>query len=283
MPESRHFAALPAALILFLAVADGVAAQSWKTINTSRQLAGESDLSVEVNYGVGHLQVRPAAEGLLYRMRLHYDEDVFEPRTEFDGRRLVLGLEGVNRGDVHREDQDPAEMDLELARGVPMDLELRFGAVRADVDLGGLSLTDLDIATGASESEIRISRPNPVLLEEASFEVGVADFRIVGLGNLNAERIDVDAGLGDLTLDFTGDWRRNAEVDVDLGLGSIELRIPRGLGVRLRKSGLLISLDSEGLIKRGDWYLSPDWEEADRRITVRVDGALGNVRVVWVN
>ena len=39
-----------------------------------------------------------------------------------------------------------------------------------------------------------------------------------------------------------------------MGLGSLELLVPEGLGIRLRKDSFLASLDSEGLIKRGDVY-----------------------------
>ena len=85
-----------------------------------------------------------------------------------------------------------------LARGVPMDLDLEFGAVKADIDLAGLALTDLDLSTGASESRVTISEPNPVHMGTASFQAGAAEFRATQLGNLNAERIEVDAGVAHL-------------------------------------------------------------------------------------
>ena len=49
-----------------------------------------------------------------------------------------------------------------------MDLELEFGAVRADIDLGGLSLTTLSVETGASESLLDVSLPNPIAMTQAS-------------------------------------------------------------------------------------------------------------------
>ena len=67
-----------------------------------------------------------------------------------------------------------------------------------------------------------------------------------------------------------------------MGLGALELWIPGGLGVRLRKDGFLVSLDSEGLVKRGDAYYSRDWEDADRKVTIDLDAAFGSVNVEWV-
>lgn len=163
-----------------------------------------------------------------------------------------------------------------------MELDLEFGAVRAVLDLGGLQMTELDVSTGASESRVSVSEPNPIRMGTASFEVGAADFHVRDLGNLNAERITVDAGVGNVVLAFTGEWQVDAEVSVDMGLGALELRFPEGLGVRVIKNTFLTSLDSEGLVKRGDSYFSVDWEEARRRVTVTVDAAFGSIDVVWV-
>ena len=120
-------------------------------------------------------------------------------------------------------------------------------------------------------------------LPEASMEVGAADFFVRNLGNLNAERIEVDAGVGNIVLDFRGDWQRGATVSVDMGLGALELRFPEGLGVRLIRDTFLTRLDSEGLVKEGDSYYSESWEEAEHQVTVTVDAAFGNIDVVWVH
>lgn len=278
MMRRSTIAAVAALLTLPLAVQ----AQSWRTVTMSQQLEGEDDLRVSVRYGAGIFSVRSVDDGLLYRMHLEYDEDRFEPVAQYSGNRLELGVETRRRGlDIGTD--KAGELRLELARGVPMDLDLEFGAVKADLDLGGLALTDLDLSTGASESEVDMSEPNPSRMETARFEVGAAEFTARHLGNLNADRIEVDAGVGSITLAFDGRWQRDAEVEIDMGLGSLELRVPEGLGVRLRKDSFLTSLDSEGLVKRGDVYQSLDWDDADRRITIELDAAFGSVSVVWIN
>jgi hypothetical protein len=248
----------------------------------SRQVSGEGSLDVRVRYGAGRLDIRPAAGGTLYRMHLRYDEETFEPVAEYENGRLELGVDNVRKSIRWPGDRDSGEMQLALSRDVPLDLDLEFGAVRASVDLGGLRMTRLDLSTGASESRVEVSEPNPVLMTSAGFEVGAADFHVRDLGNLNAETITVDAGVGNVVLDFRGHWRRDASVSVDMGLGALELRFPEGLGVKVVKNTFLTSLDSEGLVKRGDSYYSLDWDEAEHRVTVSVDAAFGSIDVVWV-
>lgn len=259
------------------------AAQSWRTVTMSRQENGEKKLNVKVTYGAGTFSMSPAAAGLLYRMQLRYDEDTFKPRAEYEGDELRLGVDQIGKSVRLGKSHSGGTMNLELARNVPMDLDLAFGAVRADLDLGGLSLTRLKLSTGASESKVDISRPNAIPMELAKFEIGAADFEARHLGNLNADHIQVSAGVGKVTLWFDGNWQRNADVKLDMGVGSMELRFPRGLGVSLHKDSFLTSLDSQGLVKRGDRYYSLDWDTAKRRIDIDLNAAFGSVDVVWVN
>lgn len=282
---TRDFGAstLLATALLALAGAEA-AAQSWRDVTLSRQLSGEEALSVAVRYGIGELRVRAAAaDGPLYRMQLRYDEDAFQPLADYRPGRLRLGVESIGRSVLpgRGRNRSGGELALELAGGVPMDLELEFGAGRADLDLGRLALRQLVLRTGASETKVDVSSPNSVAMRSARLEVGAADFTALRLGNLNASEITVSAGVGKVRLEHTGEWRQHARVHVRMGLGSLELVFPEGLGVRLTPETFLTSLDPEGLVKRGNAYYSLDWEEAERRVDVTVNAAFGSVKVQW--
>lgn len=268
------------ALTLALAVPALAAAQEWQTVSASRRHAGETAVDVKVRYGVGRFQVRPAESGTLYSVELRYDRDNFEPVIDFDGRRLKVGTETRGRGINVK--NDGGEMLLALSPDVPMDLSLEFGAVRANLDLGGMTLTDLELQTGASESTVDFSRPNRGRIRSAEMAVGAADFTARNLGNLNADRLDFSAGVGEVVLDFAGEWSRDLHVDLSMGLGSLELHIPHHIGVRLDKDSFLTSLDSSGMVKEGNTYYSTNWSEASRRVTIDIDAAFGSIRIVRI-
>jgi hypothetical protein len=259
-----------------------VGAQSSRTVSMSRQLEDNEPVRVTVEYASGRFSIGSLKDGLLYRMNLSYDEDHFEPIADYSSHRLHLGVDAIKGGISMRGHRDTGSLDLRLARGVPMDLDLKFGAVKADLDLGGLALTSLDLSTGASESTVDVSEPNTQQMARARFEVGAAEFTARRLGNLDAERIEVDAGVGSLTLWLDGDWHRDAHLLIDMGLGSLELRVPDGLGIQLKKDSFLTALDSEGLVKHGDTYESLDFDGASRKVTIDLDAAFGSVKVVWV-
>lgn len=272
---------------LAIAIAIGIAgagpnlsyAQDWRTVTSLRQLKNEQSLDVNVEYGAGKLFIAPGEGNTLYKATLRYDADHFKPVTSYSEGRLRVGIEG---GSVKSHNVKAGRLDLALNTHVPVKLDLRFGAGTANIELGGVRLREAHIATGASESRIKVSKLNPEKCSTLKMEVGAADFEASGLGNLNCRNVDLDGGVGDVTLDFNGAWRGNTEVTVDMGLGSLTLRLPRGLGVFIKKHGFLASFDSEGLVKRGGNYYSENYENAGNKISINIDAAFGSIRVVWV-
>ncbi len=274
-------AALLAAALLGLA-ATPAAAQDWRTVTAMRRASGEDAMHVELEYGAGQLKVRPGAADLLYKAQLRYDASVFSPVTRYDAGTLRIGLDGGRKG-IKVKNHESGRLDLELGSGTPLDLDLKFGAVEADLELGGLRIRRAQVSTGASETSMRFSRPNPVRMESLELKIGAASFVARDLANANAARLDVQGGVSDVTLDFGGDWREDLQANVQMGVGSITLRIPRGIGVRVNKSGFLASFDSEGFTKRGGTYYSSDWADADHHLELDIDSAFGAVNIVWTS
>lgn len=272
---------LAAVAVLLAAPAHG---QSMRTIHSSRQLLDRKPLDVEVRYGAGELQVAPTSTSLLYEMELRYDEQRFTPLSEYDAEagKLRLGVQGKDRRKDGSDLREGSRASIALTREVPLDLDLEFGAGEADIELGGLRLRRLELSTGASDATVRFSQPNPVRASRVSIEAGAAELRVVGLGNARTSRIDFQGGVGSTVLDFSGEWAEDASASVQIGVGSVTLRLPRGLGVRVNKSSFLASFDADGFTRRGSTYYSPDWETARQRLTIDIQAALGSIEVEWI-
>jgi hypothetical protein len=284
MSERSHTTMLRAAIVLAVSAAfiapHVVHAQDWRTVTSSRQVAGESLMQVDVEYAAGELRIGPGTRGTLYRSTLRYDADVFRPKTEYANGRLHIGIEGNN---VRGRNLKSGLLDLRLAPDVPLELEIAFGAAEANIDLGGLRVRQAEITTGASSTVVNVSQPNSETCRLLEISAGAAKLDVTNIGNLNAQRVQVEGGVGEITLDFGGRMRNDIEVDIDMGLGSLTLRVPRGVGVRVEKDGLLASFDSQGLVKRGDIFYSEGYDRAARRIDFNIDAALGSIRIEWVD
>lgn len=255
-------------------------AQDWRTVSSSRLRSGEDVLAVGVKYGAGTLDIAPGTAGSLYRANLRYDANTFRPQIDYASGRLDVSIEGSSaRGRNLR----GGNLDLRLSPEIPIELRLEFGAAEANLELGGLRVRSGTISTGASVTTLRVSKANPEDCDEFQLQVGAARFEAVGLGNLNARRIVVKGGVGDVVLDFTGTPRADMDARVEMGLGALTLRVPKSLGVRVERGGLLTSFDSQGLVKRGSTFFSENWEDAERKLSMSLDAAFGTIRVVWVD
>lgn len=280
------------ACALALAALGGAAvvaeAQDYRTTSASRQQRGEEELVVNVQFGVGQLRLRPAPERVLYRTNLRYDARAFEPMMDYDpdSRRLRVGVEGLNlRGNrVNYPNMPEQRLDLELSPSVPMTLDLAFGAGKADIELGGLSLQRIDLKGGAAETVVRFSQPNRIACDRLSFEVGAIDLKTEQLGNSRCRHIEFKGAAGDITLDLTGAWSEGepAQVEVAVGLGSVRLRLPESIGVAVNVDRFLTSFDQAGLTKRGSRYYSANYDTAKIKIDLDVKAAMGSVEIEWV-
>jgi len=268
--------------VLLLAAWPAVAgAQDWRTLSRGQEYNGEKALKVDLEYGAGRLGIQPAAHGVLYRASIRYDADLFEPVLDFGSDALRIG---IGNGEIHgRRNMKGGSLDLRLGPQAPLDLDLKFGATEANLELGGLRVRNLKVSTGASATTLRFSKPNLDACQRAEIEVGAARLEAIGLGNLNARELEVNGGVGEVVLDFTGAWRNDVNAQVHMGLGSLTLRVPNGLGVSVQKDGILSGFDSQGLTKRGNVYYSDGFNRAGHKLAVKLDAAFGSIRVEWVD
>ncbi len=279
-----------APIVLALALAGGMLpAQTMRSFTTARQLHGESRLAAHLEYGSGSLRILPgAASGDLYRMRLWYDAERFSPTSSFEPAtgtvRLALGRTGTAGLRIaSRERLDEQTAVLTLSPQVALTLDLRLGAVDGDIELGGLQLTELALATGASRTAIRFSRPNAARCTTASVSAGAADISMYRLGNSRCQQVRFEGGIGKAVLDFTGAWPADASVNVRMAVGALTLRLPRAVGIRLTMDRFLSSFPSEGWNRQGAAYLSAGYAKASRHINIALTTAIGGVSVEWVD
>ena len=262
----------------------GATAQSWRTMTSARQLAGTGPVKVRVEYGSGRLELRPAEKPMLYRMETRYDESQFSPVSTFsqESRLLQLGVR-AKEGRRGMGAKTGSHATISLTREVPIDLDLDFGAGEAQIDLGGMRLQRLELSTGASETRVRFDQPNPIRADRIQINAGAAELEVRGLGNARADRVEFNGGVGSTVLDFSGAWQGNGIASVKMGIGSVVLRLPRSLGVRVDRSSFLTSFDAKGLVRRDGSYFSANWGSARNKLTIDVEAALGSIEIEWVD
>lgn len=278
MPRGRSRLVSMALVAVATVLSPALEAQEVVTFLASRQIAAEDALRVNVDFAAGHFELRAGTAGELYQMQLAYDEAGGTPIHEYTDGRLRVGIDHASH--VSRRGEGEARLDLRITPDIPVDLTMNFGAIRGDIDLGGIPLRALELTTGASESQLRVSRPNPIALDRARIQVGAASLTARELGRLNARVLDVEAGIGEVKLDLEGLSRPDTELRVSVGMGSLEIGVPRGTGIRIDRSTFLTRLNTPPMVQRDGAYYSSDWDTAERRVTIELNAAIGSVTVM---
>jgi hypothetical protein len=252
-------------------------AQSWRTIDASRQLRDTLPVSVRLEYAAGRLEVRPSSGPSLYQMNLKYDADRAAPITRYDSatRSVAIGIRSHGMR-VSGGQADGGSLHAELSNRVPMELALELGAVEGDIQLGGLRLTDLSVKSGAADVSVRFDQPNPDRLHSLTLEVGAANLKLDRAGNSGVERVRANIGVGALELDLGGALTHDVDIGASVAMGGFTLRVPADVGVFVDASTFLASFDKTGMEKRGDGWYTPGFDQAKRHVRVRVKAFLGD-------
>jgi hypothetical protein len=173
-------------------------------------------------------------------------------------------------------------LDITLSNAVPISFELELGAGEGEIDLTDLQVRDVKISTGASSVRMMCNKPNPIFADDISIESGVSKFTATNLSNLNFHNLKFSGGVGSYKLDFDGNLKQNAEVQIEVGLGSINVYVPRTIPAKLVYDDNWLSsfkLDDDFEKTRSGVYETGDFHDASKRLTIRLESGLGSVRV----
>ena len=233
---------------------------------------------VSLTFAAGRLDLSPGSEDFLIQGTARYNVEQLEPKVIVDGGDIRIeqgdledvGIPTLDTGDLEN------SWSLELA-DVPMSLEIHAGAYEGEFELGGLSLTDLDIKDGASRAELSFDRPNKVEMGSLRYHTGASSVSMTGLANANFSRLDFGGGAGNYLLDFSGELRRDARVTVNSGVSSVTLVVPEGVDARVTFEGALTDVDLSGgwKIEGGDYVQ----EGEGPTLTIVITMAAGSVRL----
>ncbi len=257
-----------------------------RSFSTSRQYHGETRLLADLTYSAGTLRLAPGPVSDLYRMNLSYDDARFTPVSAYDASRgvasLGLAASGVAGFRVVSSGQLRQTATVFITPTADVALHLTLGAADADLELGGLRLSDLTLETGASRTRVRFSSPNGTRCRQAELTAGAAEVTVTGLGNSRCDELRFEGGVGSVTLDFGGAWSGDMRADLKMAMGRLTLRLPRGVGVRITANQTLASLDAPGLVAQRGALVTPGYDQAAHKLTISLAAALGGVGVEWI-
>jgi len=208
-----------------------------KMESKSVELGGAKTVTVELKIGVGQLRVTGGAKKLLEADFL-YNVAQWRPEVKYE----VQGSHGllvIRQPEFGSNPMGNArnEWNLSLNKTVPMDLKIECGVGESNFELGGLSLTGLDVKTGVGETTLDLIGDWKRDLE-ANVKGGIGQVTL-RLPDKIGVRVQAQKAIG--SIEATGLRKENGSyVNDALGKSqaTLNLHIQAGIGeIRLESGG----------------------------------------------
>jgi hypothetical protein len=110
------------------------------------------------------------------------------------------------------------------------------------------------------------------------YTTGASSVKLNGLANANFENLVFKGGAGDYTLDFSGELQRDATVDITAGVCRLEIVVPEGTAVKIKLSGGLSDVRTEGTWSVNDKTYALSGEGPT--LTINVDMGIGSLTLI---
>jgi hypothetical protein len=216
-----------------------------------------------LEFGAGELNITPGTGPDLIAGTAEYNVAELKPEVRTDVAAAELHL---STGELHLDGIPNFDSSLRNTWNLelgpqPTALSIQAGAYQGRLELGGLSLTALDVSDGAADSEVSFAAPNLVPMASLSYTTGASKLTLNGLANTQAAEISLQSGAGDYTLDFSGALTQAMTVNIDSGVSQITLIVPKGVDAVVNFDGALSNVDLKG-----------DWTGSGKQYLLKGDG-----------
>lgn len=131
------------------------------------------------------------------------------------------------------------------------------------------------IPVGNEKNKWEIYLKNDIPLD-LKLKFGAGEGKI-DLREMTLNSLAIDMGVGEMTLDLSGERKKSLDVTIDGGIGHGTLYLPENLGVKIRIDGGIGSVNAAGFSKSGHVYTNDAYGKTDVLIDINIDAGIGSI------
>ena len=98
------------------------------------------------------------------------------------------------------------------------------------------------------------------------------------LGELRLSDLSVATGAGNTIIDLSGEWQNDLNIEINGGVGQIDLRLPSRAGIKLETSGMAV-VNTDGLVKDRNIYTNLSYGQSQHNLFITFRAGLGAMNV----
>jgi len=225
-----------------ISLADTAAASPERAPASAPAPTGSEPLRLELNLQEATFNIQPGPPGSEVKVDGTFAEGLYElkedretgpggqPRTTISFKakapgwaRMLAGWGGGGAG--------APRVNVVIPRDTPIDLSLHVSLGNSQIDLGGLSLSDLDVDLSMGNHRLGFKEPLAQGPKRVNLSARMGNISVGNLGNARASSIVATGSMGNLTADLGGSWQPGGDIDVSFtqSMGELTLRAPTTL------------------------------------------------------
>lgn len=210
------------------------------TQHVSYPLGGEEQAEIKIDFSVGELEINFLSGSTNF---LEGTLDIFNNETLIQDFSTNDGIARL-RLEISGEQISPPWFFNNLIDG----------SRNWEILLSAFVSIDLDVSTGVGRS-------------------------IIDLRDLNLLDLNVDSGVGE-TIVYLSD-KGSYSATISAGIGQVTVYVPAETAVRIRLEIGIGDISVSGdYLRSGNYYVSPNFDEAENRVEIIISGGIGNVEVI---
>ncbi len=201
-----------------------------------------------------------------------------EKHKELD---VIVDVESWKSWKDNNGDSTPQVL-IELPSKPVLNIEANLKAGEFNFELGDLYVENLDFDNWAREATINFDLPNKMEMNRLDINLKVGELKVLNLGNAIFSDADINSGIGELTLDFSGKSLEKAMAKIDLDIGETRVIIPENVGAKLRVSKFLFLSQvtyPNWFEKRGRYYYSDNYDNSDKFLYLMISTGIGELSI----
>jgi hypothetical protein len=241
-------------------------------------------LSIDLDVDGAQLEVKPSNDRNDCLIYMRYPSDKCDVSIRYNERRGQLDIiVDNNEWDMDESKGEHApEITLELPYGPELSISAHIKAGELDFELGDLTIIDYRLRNWAGETTLNFSKPNRIVMRTFDVNVKVGEVKLMNLGNALFEEADINSGIGELTVDFSGKGLERSMARIDLDIGETKITVPDNIGTKLKVSKFLFLSDisyPDWFDKRGNYYYSDNYDDSKKSLYLMISTGIGELGI----
>ncbi|MDZ7724777.1 MAG: LiaF-related protein [candidate division KSB1 bacterium] len=240
-------------------------------------------LSLELDIDGAELEVRSHASVNQCQVYIEYSKENCDVDVQFNPERGTLHVSTDSDFWKMKNNKGKApSVKIDIPTGVKVEIDANIKAGEIEFKFGEIHLTGFELRNWAGETAIEFSKPNRELMKSFDVNCKVGEVNLLNLGNARFEEAEINSGIGELNVDFSGDLLEKVMARIDLDLGETHITVPEEPGAKLRVSKTFIVAEiniDDWFNKEGQYYYSKNYRTAEKSLYLIITTGLGELSI----